>query len=136
MLVVGSVERELVSKHRRTRNFTAEHYDSLARALWTVQSVSVTPNTLTEVSNLLENAKDTRFLDRLRELIECGEEVMVESKVAARHHKFPKIGLTDAVLLEVVSPRRPLLTTDHDLHGLAAAKGDGVSFNFWHYQDF
>ena len=37
------------------------------------------------------------------------------SSVASRHGEFPRLGLTDAALLEVVSADAPLLTVDLDL---------------------
>ena len=134
LLVVGSVDEGLVGKHRRTQIFTRGHYGSLRRVVEATDRVSVTPNTLTEASNLLEDPKDTRFLHHLRRLIDLSEEVVVDSKVAARHRKYPTIGLTDSALLEVVSQHRPLLTIDHDLYGQASAKGEGVAYNFWHHQ--
>lgn len=135
LLVVGSISRDLIHKHRRTRAFTPDQFDSLDRAFRKAGSVLVTPNTLTEASNLLEDPKDTRFLERLGELIEQSEEVVVASKVATRHPQYRKVGLTDAVLLEEVSAKMPLVTTDYELHGIASAKGEGVAYNFWHYQD-
>ena len=136
LLVVGSVDRNLIGSHRRVRQFTLEHYDSLLGLLKTLQCVSVTPNTLTEASNLLENPQDTRFLDELRNLIDNSEETVIDSRDAVRRGVFTRIGLTDAALLEVVSAANPLVTTDYDLWGLAVRRGESVAFNFWHRQSW
>lgn len=68
LLVVGSVDRRLVARHRRTRTFLPEDYDRLVEVIQDVQ-VFVTPNTLTEASNHLEAREDTRFLEQLRRFI-------------------------------------------------------------------
>ena len=96
--------------------------------------VFVTPNTLTETSNLLENSGDSRFLEKLRSLIEGSEEVVVESSRAAQNSEFNRLGLTDAVLLEVISPARPLFTVDFKLHRAALSKGNMAAVNFWHLE--
>ena len=53
LLIVGSVGDELIARHRRLQNFTAEDYRSLRNLLDRVDQVFVTPNTLTESSNLI-----------------------------------------------------------------------------------
>ena len=130
LFVVGSVDRDQVEKHRRTRRFTVEDYDRLARLLEGLDRVFVTPNTLTEASNLLERRGDSRFLKRLRSVIEMSREIIVASTDAAATRAFERLGLTDAVLLEAISNRRPLLTVDFDLYGAALAKGPDYAVNF------
>ena len=70
LFVVGSVDRRLVGTHRRARTFEPKDYGRLAEFISNAGQVFVTPNVLTEASNLLENPQDTRFLEKLRELIE------------------------------------------------------------------
>ena len=68
LLVVGAVDRRLVGKHRRVKNFAMEDYDLLLDLLQeTPHPVVVTPNTLTEASNLLEDRQDRRLLRQLKE---------------------------------------------------------------------
>lgn len=118
LVVIGSVDRDLISKHRRTRRFTPEDYDRLLTMIQEVEQVFVTPNTLTETSNLL-GTKDSRFLEYLRFLIEKSKEVIVSSAAAARNKAFPRLGLTDAALLEVISAERPLITVELELFSAA-----------------
>jgi len=133
LVVIGSVDRDLISKHRRTRRFTPEDYDRLLTMIQEVEQVFVTPNTLTETSNLL-GTKDSRFLEYLRFLIEKSKEVIVSSTAAARNKAFPRLGLTDAALLEVISAERPLITVDLELFSAALEKGEAAAINFTHYQ--
>lgn len=133
LLVVGSVDRQLVGKHRRVRAFTQEDYGRLLQMTGALNRLFVTPNILTEASNLLESKKDCRFLDRLRIFIDESEETILASSKAARHSRFPELGLTDAVLLEIVSEQRPLITVDFDLFLAAvSAKGAKAALNFTH----
>jgi hypothetical protein len=135
LLVVGSVDRRLVETHRRTRQFTVQDYDRLFRIVDVVPRVFVTPNTLTEASNLLENPHDIRFLNALRILIEGSEEICVASVTATRNSAFVRLGLSDAVLLEAVSAERPLITVDLTLFSAAFEKGEEAAINFTYYQN-
>ncbi len=44
LLVVGSVDRTLVSRHRRTRNFTLEDFDRLKNLTDALDRIFVTTN--------------------------------------------------------------------------------------------
>ena len=97
-----------------------------------MRRVFVTPNALTEASNLLESS-DPRFLEMLRALIEDSCEIVVPSAEAARNDAFARLGLGDAVLLESISAERPLITADLALYLAAVAtKGDAAALNFIH----
>ena len=137
LLVVGETDRNLIAKHRRLRKYHAEDYERLTRLVNAIDHVLVTPNTLTEASNLLGHHGEperSRFFEVLRLLIEKSEEEVVASEIASRNSEFRRLGLTDAALLEVVSNSTPVITADQELY-LAASKMDGeAAFNFWHSQ--
>ncbi len=138
LLIVGSVGRDLIAKHRRLRRFTAEDFDSLINLLHPVAQVFVTPNTLTETSNLLAQHRAperSRFFDRLRFIIQESKEIVVASTDASRNNAFERLGLTDAALLEVVTAETPLVTVDLDLYLAALAKGQDTAVNFTHLQN-
>ena len=138
LLVVGSAGRDLIAKHRRLKAYTTEDYDTLIDRLGRVDQVYVTPNTLTETSNLLAQHADperTRFFDKLRILIQESEEIVVASAQASSNSAFGRLGLTDAALLEIVTAEAPLLTVDLDLYLAALAKGEDVAVNFTHLRD-
>lgn len=134
LLLVGSVDRDLVARHRRTRNFVPEDYDRLIAMVDALDQVFVTPNTLTETSNLLNGSQDIRLMKQLSLLAQQAVEVYVASHVATNGSAFNRLGLTDAVLLESISVERPLVTVDFDLYGAALAKGDRYAYNFTHWQ--
>ena len=139
LLIVGSVGRDLVAKHRRLREkFTVEDFDRLNNLFDRVKQVFVTPNTLTETSNLLSqhrNPERSLFFDKLKCIIEVSKEVVVTSADASRNNAFKQLGLTDAALLEVVTAETPLLTVDLDLYLAALTKAKDTAVNFTHLQN-
>ena len=135
LLIVGSVGRNLIEKHRRLRGYSAEDFDILVDLLDPVDQVFVTPNTLTEASNLLAQHGDperSRFFDRLRQFIQDSNEIVVASVDAAGNNAFPRLGLTDAALLEVITEETPLITVDFHLYMAALDKDIGTAINFAH----
>ena len=137
LLVVGSVGRDLIAKHRRLRAYSAEDYETLLGLISRVDRVFVTPNTLTETSNLLAQHGDperSRFFEMLRFIIGESEEVVVASTKASNNSAFVRLGLTDAALLEVITPETPLVTVDLDLYLAALEKGDETALNFTHFR--
>ena len=128
LLVVGETDKKLIVKHRRLREFDEDDYERLVRLINQVDKVLVTPNTLTEASNLLAHHGEperSRFFEVLRILIEEHEEIVVTSKTASRNMEFKRLGLTDAALLEVISNSNPLITVDLALY-LAAIRKQGI----------
>ena len=133
--MVGSVGRDLIAKHRRLREYTADDYEILIDLLDPVDRVFVTPNTLTETSNLLAQHREperSRFFDMLRYLIQETEEIVVASARASDNDAFKRLGLTDAALLEVVTEDTPLVTVDLDLYLAVLANGTDAAVNFTH----
>ncbi len=138
LLVVGSVGRDLIAKHRRLREFSVEDYQCLLNLIDQVTQVFVTPNTLTETSNLLAQhgrPERGRFFDKLGVLIEETKEVMVASTDASHNHEFRRLGLTDAALLVVVTAETPLITVDLDLYLAVSAKDPKAAVNFRHLRN-
>ena len=135
LLVVGETGKELIAKHRRLRQFQVDDYERLAQLVNGIDYVLVTPNTLTEASNLLSQHGEperSRFFAVLRALIGESEEVVVASQVASHNSQFYRLGLTDAALLEAVSSSTPVVTTDFDLYRAASSRDPNSAFNFWH----
>ena len=138
LLVVGSVGRDLIAKHRRLREYTAEDYEIVVDLIDGVDRILVTPNTLTETSNLLAQHREperSRFFDMLRYLIHETEEVVVASIDASDNAAFKRLGLTDASLLEVVTEETPVVTVDLKLYLAALDKGTNAAVNFTHLRN-
>lgn len=136
LFVVGRTSRKSIAKHRRLRAFSVDDYNRLVKIIRMVDQVVVTPNTLTETSNLLAQHHEperSRFFDVLRYLIENSEEITVASVEACRSRAFRRLGLTDAAVLEVISADTPLLTVDLNLYVAALSKDSNAAVNFWHH---
>lgn len=137
LLVVGATDQELIRRHRRLHAFDALDYELQVGLLGNFQQVLVTPNTLTETSNLLSQHGEPQrsmFFDTFQPLIEFNKEIVVTSRQASSNPSFNRLGLTDAALLEVVTPETPLVTVDLDLYLAALAKVPDSAFNFTHLQ--
>lgn len=133
LLVAGGVDTDIIARHRRLDDFTADDYELLLVVLHEVRRIFVTPNTLTEASNLLRQHREPErslLMDRLAYLIEESNEIVVASAQAAANPHFAPLGLADAALLESISPQTPLLTVDRDLYLAALTKGENVAVNF------
>ena len=133
LLTVGNTDKMLISKHRRLRGYSVEDYETLIDILSQAERIFITPNTLTEASNLLAQHRDPErslIFDTLRAVIHDNIEVVVRSKVASSRSDFNRLGLTDSVLLEVVSEETPLITVDMDLYLAALQGGRNSAMNF------
>ena len=139
LLIVGRVGEEFIAKHSRLQQFVEEDYRILRNLLDIVDQVFVTPNTLTETSNLLAQHGEperTRFMERLRTVVQESGEIHVVSEVASQNREFRRLGLTDVALLEVATLETPLLTVDLDLYLAALTKDRDTAVNFRHIQNF
>ena len=137
LIVVGATDQVLIRSQRRLQAFDADDYELLVDFLGKYQQVLVTPNTLTETSNLLSQHGEpqrSRFFDTFRSLIEINKEIVVTSLQAAGNASFKRLGLTDAALLEVVTAETPLVTVDLDLYVAALANAPDAAVNFTHLQ--
>lgn len=134
LLVAGDTDPHIITRHKRLKQFTVNDYRMLRELIFEAGGlVYVTPNTLTEASNLLRNYGEpdrTRLSDTLAALIHESQEVVVRSVDATANAAYQRLGLTDAGLLEVISADHPLLTVDVQLAIEAAQVHPQASVNF------
>ena len=138
LLVAGALDPAIIPRHKRLRTFGPEDFERLRELVGNYQQVLVTPNTLTEASNLLAQHREPErslLLTTLRSLIHESREVVVTSAHAADHPSFPRLGLTDAGLLGLVSQDTPLVTVDLDLYLAATATDPLSAVNYRHLQE-
>ena len=112
LLVVGATDKNLIAKHRRLREFDEGDYERLVSLINHVDQILVTPNTLTEASNLLaqHGEPERDAFSRFLEFSSMSMKKSVTSKNASRNSEFTRLGLTDAALhfeLEPSDHRRP-----------------------------
>lgn len=134
LLVVGMAGESYISKHKRLAAYAVDDYRLLVESISGVERVIVTPNTLTETSNLLGYIAepDRSYLYLIfRKLISLTKETYYESVKSSGRAEFPRLGLADSTILEAISDASPLLTVDLDLY-LAALAAGGKAMNFNH----
>ena len=137
LLVVGSTSRKYIRKHKRLRVFSEDDFDILLTLLSNTTELLLTPNTLSEASNLLRQIEDparSSIYTRFGEMIRQFDERYVASRQVTVKPQFVRIGLTDSVLLSVAAGRARILTTDFDLYREALRAGYDV-INFNHYRE-
>lgn len=133
LFVVGMASREYIGKHKKLTAFDTEDYDELVKIVGGATEVFVTPNTLTETSNLAayigEPARSEVF-HALRTVIANSQEKHVPSRTTAERKEFIKLGLTDTALIGASTQDTIVLTTDLDLFLAVVENGSGaVNFN-------
>lgn len=137
LLVVGHVDRSLIERHKNLSAYDVDGFDLLVEVLHGYSQIVLTPNTLTEASNLLRQVREPdrfRITMALGELVRQGNERYVISKDASLETIFGRLGLTDAALMIVARDQTVLLSADNDLY-LAASRAGFDVVNFAHLYD-
>lgn len=133
LYIVGSLSLELIRRHRRTDKFTPEDYHLLTRLLSQFGKIVVTPNILTEVSNLLgytEELAKARLLLGLASLTTTVEERYLPSSQVAQAAEFSRLGLADSSILLLAQEDLIVLTDDLPLSLALQRRGvEVVNFN-------
>jgi hypothetical protein len=134
LFIVGLVEPKYISVHRRLKAYDVEDFRVLKSLIDAAAGIVVTPNALSEASNLLryinEPAK-TRIGIAFRNFIKDTQEIYVPSADASARREFLRLGLSDSALLEINKADIVLLSADLDLC-LASDAAGYTAFNFNH----
>ena len=139
LLVTGRTDVNIIGRHTRLTSYSLSDFAQLEALIddWG-GVVWVTPNTLTEASNLLGqhlSPEREQLFTSLRAAIEESREIVVHSKDAAAEPVFAELGLTDSAVLSIASADRPLLTSDGKLYAFALADDPQSALNFHHYRE-
>lgn len=137
LLAVGLTRRDYIARHKRLTKYDATDLDILSDLIAQSGGVIVTPNVLTETSNLacqIPGPASTEIAATLAFLIGRAEERVVPSSRAVLRPEYLRLGLTDAVLLEALQAGTMLVTDDFPLY-LAALKADLGALNFSHLRE-
>jgi hypothetical protein len=134
LLTVGRTSPQLIARHKRLDAWDTDDYMLLERHLESADAVLVTPNILTEASNLLRQTPEPArgAIQRcFRAMVHDIEEHPVASRDAVSHGLFVEIGLADAASLAALRSDVVLLTADIELY-LGAFRSGHVAENFHH----
>lgn len=131
---VGMVNRELISKFKRTENFVPEDYDTLLQILsYFNNKIVTTPNILTEVNSLANQLGEparSKCLSVFAERMARLNESYLESTEVVRTDSFTKFGLTDCGIATLAKNKYLVLTDDFKLTNyLQKIEIDTINFN-------
>jgi hypothetical protein len=133
LFVVGITKRDYIAKHKRLRPYDEVDFDNISNLIANSDGVIFTPNVLSETSNLIRYIGDpikSEVSMRLGAIIAAADERVIESKIAVMRSEYVRLGLTDAVLLELACFGATLLTIDLDLYLAALAAGlNAINYN-------
>lgn len=135
LYLVGGFDRTAIAGFKRLQAYEVADYDLLCRLLSYFDRIIVTPNILTEVSNLAGHLRqDVReaFFMWLAVRLATSEvaERYIESNRASARTDFRRLGLTDMAIGVVAASNVPVLTDDVNLYlHLTAHKADVLNFN-------
>jgi hypothetical protein len=142
LLVVGLTARKYISMHKRLQAYTEADYDLLKAFISVSAGVAVTPNVLSEASNLLRQIREpaqTRIAAVFRNLIMSMttdskggglHEIYIRSADASSRSEFIRLGLSDSALLEINKNNVVVLSADFLLYHAACAAGyEAMNFN-------
>lgn len=142
MLVVyslGSVDPTLLGRHKRARAYMPSDYYLLSELMGMYDVAIVTPNVVTECSNLFSDEGDALPKEALRSFLESPacrvRETYIESIVACRRPQYSYLGVSDCAMLELIDQDTILLTADSGL-SRAAQEINPCSINFNHFRSF
>jgi len=131
---VGIYDPQRIPKFKRTMIFVVEDFYTLWNLFKYFDKIVTTPNILTEVNSLANQlATDLKpaFFSKFAEQLITLEEHYVETiKLSATEH-FPKVGLTDAGILNLARDQYLVLSDDFKLVGYLSKQGiDAINFNY------
>ena len=121
LLIVGTVDKRRIANHHRLNGFSASDFDVLRDFLVGARTIIVTPNILTEASNLVGNPKNPShrsYFEGLQAIVlhtESLTEIYVPSVQVLRQPAFRYLGLTDAGILELADRKAIVLSCDNRL---------------------
>ena len=132
---VGAVSPALIARHKRLNAYVENDYKVLSDFMAGYDSIAVTPNALSEASNIARYIAEparSKVAMILARIAETSKEFYVPSARAVARNEYRYLGLTDAAMLEVMDVH--LLTDDLDL--LVAAESQGKTcFYFTHLRE-
>lgn len=139
LLAYGTVNKDSLGKKRRVKEYMPDDYEILCKVASRFQQIVVTPNVVTECSDLFSDNDDYREKEWLKAFLGSNESLRIEqyvpSKDAASLEQYRYLGIADCSLLSLIDDNTVLLTTDSKLY-LAAAMLNPRCMNFNHLRSF
>ena len=137
VVAVGATGQANLSKHKRTRAYSSQDYETISAVCGMFSRIIVCPHVLAETSNLVRQAGEPLRYEAgaaLRHFCLAVEEREISSRMGMSRAEYLRLGLTDAVMLALMETGATLLSDDLDL--CLAAQGNGYPvINYNHLRD-
>lgn len=124
LYIVGTLDPLRIRDHSRTATFTEDDFQKLSKFIDAFDQKVVTPNILTEISNLL--GKNEQLRGVLAGFIKWTEEKYIASEVVAETSAYNILGLTDAGIFEIAKDKYLVVTDDGMLEDILRRSGVDV----------
>lgn len=137
LLMVGLAKPTYIKAHKRLESYNFDDFRRLGSILNQFEHIVVTPNVLTEASNLSRQIAEparSHIASVFARHIPTLTERYVPSTEAAARTEFVWLGLSDAGLLEIAQEKVVLLSADGKLCSAAQSAG-GEALNFNHIRE-
>lgn len=129
LFIVGSVDPKLLGIAKRVKEYRPSDYDILYTYLSLFSEIILLPNTVTEVSNLLDHYVGDRrenCMALLAALASSRSEKYIPSDIAVQQPEYMALGITDTAILCALEKDTYLLTSDFDLYLAALCRSQGA----------
>lgn len=137
LVVVGSASESYIARHKNLSACGVGDFRRVTRFMQHAKELIFVPNVVTETFNLLRQVDEPLRTDLTRHfgaLLKNAQEIYVASKEVVDRAEFPRLGLTDAVLMKLAETGADLLTAGLGLYLEAARSGLRV-INYNHIRD-
>lgn len=139
VLLVGSVNPELLQKDKRTSSYTKEDFFTLLRTVAYFQKRWITHSVATEACNLLDSLNRGNHLNifaKMRQMIAHSADINAPCIPITETPGFEKFGFADASIVMLAQRGILVLTDDLPLYGLLSnLRLKCVNFNHVRYWD-
>ena len=129
--VVGSHDRTLIERLKRTATFTQADFELLQGELRNYSALIVTASILAEVSNLLPDWAHELVAQSMPNIFAAFQEEGAGFAEIMADRVFPRLGFTDAMIAAIAGGDFHVLTDDVHLYNELAYRGIEVT-NFNH----
>lgn len=139
VLAFGAIDITSLGRKRRVKEYMPEDYQAAIDFISGFKQVVVTPNVVTECSDLLSDDDDFREKERLKLFLQPCDSLRVEEYVpsykASLLDQYSYLGIADCSLLSIVDDETVLLTADSKLY-VAALNMNPNCVNFNHLRNY
>jgi len=134
LLIVGLYNKDLISVHKRTKEFMPKDFDLLVKCIKGYKILWVTSHCLAEVSNLIRQTNKKQA----KELMACfssfiakARETHIQKEIIFKNVISARVGVTDTGIIIKSKRVSCVFTVDLDLYTEISKKGYKV-YNFNH----